>query len=311
MLYLTDNPDATAAFLPRGRTWEPVSVDAFTEQDRVVWDVFGSGRPVWTCEVPVPAGAPYPDRRVVVIDVASTSQFDAAMAALKAGGGLPDGLLCIALAGARFRGQHNRPWTALRGNLHLTAHYRVDASASLVETGLTLLPAIASARSIREASDMRARPRIKWINDILLGGKKVSGVLTATHVQGHTVERAVFGIGINVACAPAIEPTPFVLMPGSLSDYGISLGKIFQSMMGELDSVVATLRTAGSAALYEEYREMADFIGRTVCIWPEHCEDWRTAKPLLQGQVRDLLPDLSLDIEGCEYPVRKGRMAYL
>ncbi len=311
MLCLTDNPDATASFLPRGRTWECVSVDALPDQDRVVWDVFGSGRPVWTCKVPVPVGAPYPDRRVVVIDVASASQFDAAMAALKAGGGLPDGLICIALEGARFRGQHNRPWTALRGNLHLTAHYRIDAPASLVETGLTLLPAIASARAIREASDLRAQPRIKWINDILLGGKKVSGVLTATHVQGPMVERAVFGIGINVACAPAIEPTPFVLMPGSLADYGISLSRILEALIGELDAAVATLRTTGSAALYKEYRDMADFIGRTVCIWPEHCEDWRTAKPLLQGQVRDLLPDLSLDIEGNKFPVRKGRMAYL
>jgi BirA family biotin operon repressor/biotin-[acetyl-CoA-carboxylase] ligase len=247
---------------------------------------------------------------VVLIDDAEGSQFDAAMLALKQGVDLPDGLVCVALAGKRHRGQRARPWTALRGNLHLTAHYRIDAPAPHVETGLTLLPAIASASAIAEATNGRAPVGIKWVNDILIRDRKVSGVLTATHVQGERVERAIFGIGINVAVAPSIEPTPFVPAAGSLAEYDVSVPTVLTALIGQLDSLVAQLKEGGSTGLFPRYRARADFIGREVSIWPENCDDWRSARPLLSGRVIDLLPDLSLVIEGQPQPVRRGRMAY-
>lgn len=311
MLYLTDNPATTASFLPRGAQWERLSAASLSDNDRNLWEVFGVGDELHVCEVPVPAAAAYPERRAVLIDHAVASQFDAAMTALGRGIALPDGLICIALEGAKHRGQRNRPWTALRGNLHLSAHYNVRANGPRVETALTTLPAVAAARAIRDVTHGRALPGIKWINDILLNGKKVSGVLTGTHVQGGDVECAVFGIGVNAGRAPPIEPTPFVPAAGSLERYGLSLSLVFEAVVGELDAGMDLLRTDGSARLLARYREMADFIGRSVCIWPEDCDDWRTATPLLQGQVRALHSDLSLDIDGHEEPVRKGRMAYL
>jgi biotin-[acetyl-CoA-carboxylase] ligase BirA-like protein len=311
MRYFTDQPRNMERFLPHGATWRKAVPDGWDAADQMLWNVFGAGGACWTCDVPVSSGAPYPDRRLLLMDTASASQFDAAMAALKKGDLLPDGLICIALEGTRFRGQRNRPWMALRGNLHLTAHYRVDSPAAQVETGLTMLPAVASARAIRTASNGRARAGIKWVNDILLDGKKVSGVLTATHVQGADVERAVFGVGINVERAPVIESTPFVPAAGSLSAYGLSPASLFNEVVAELDAGMGALRETGSSALFGHYRDMADFIGRAVCIWPESCEDWRTAQPSVQGQVRALNADLSLEIEGQADPVRKGRMSYV
>jgi biotin-(acetyl-CoA carboxylase) ligase len=192
----------------------------------------------------------------------------------------------------------------------LTAHYRIDAPATHVETGLTLLPAIASASAIAEATHGRAPVGIKWVNDILIRDRKVSGVLTSTHVQGERVERAIFGIGINVAVAPSIEPTPFVPAAGSLAEYNVSVPTVLDALIGQLDSLVAQLKEGGSSSLFPRYRALADFIDREVSIWPESCDDWRSARPLLSGRVIDLLPDLSLVIEGQADPIRKGRMAY-
>lgn len=311
MRYLTDHAEATAGLLPRGASWRKAELAQLPDEDRLLCAVFGITAAVWICDVPVPVGAPRPDRRMILIDRAGASQFDAAMEALKQGRPLPDGLVCVALEGARFRGQRNRPWSAVRGNLHLTAHYRIDEPAIRVETGLTMLPAVASAQAIIAASEQRACPRIKWVNDILLDGKKVSGVLTATHVQGATVERAVFGLGVNVARAPDIEPTPFVPAAGSLADFSLSLRRVFDAVVHELDHGVERLCAGGSPALFPVYHALADFIGREVCIWPEQSEDWRQAKPLLRGQVHALRPDLSLEISGEQEPVRSGRMSYV
>ena len=61
-------------------------------------------------------------------------------------------------------------------------------------------------------------PRIKWINDVLLGGRKVSGVITSTVAKGECIEHAVLGIGVNVATTPKFPSGKFVQPPGSLRE---------------------------------------------------------------------------------------------
>lgn len=307
MLYLTDNPRTAASFLPNGLEWRRCAQAALDAGDRQLWDVFGVGKVVWTCKVPVPISVPYPERRLVLIDLASSSQFDAALAALDRRVDLPNGLVCLALEGVRHRGQRQRAWKALRGNLHVTAHYRIGLDATQMAAGLTMLPVVAAASAIEDVTAARVRPRVKWVNDLLVDGRKVAGVLTATHMQGQTVERAVFGIGINVACAPELEPSLLVTPAGALAGGGILLPDILDAVLKRLDEGVEMLRAGAVDALFAAYRGRADFIGRAVRIWPE---DGERHAPICEGQVRELLPDLSLELEGRSEPIRKGRMTY-
>ncbi len=307
MLYLTDHPETTACFLPDGAEWRRGNRATLAESDQPLSDVFGIGEIVWTCEVPVTAGVPHPERRMVLIDHASASQFDAAMAALNGSVDLPDGLVCLALEGARHRGQRQRAWKALRGNLHLTAHYHVGMDAARMAAGLTMLPVVAAARAVEDVTEWRIQPRIKWVNDLLVDGRKVAGVLTATHMRGQTVERAVFGIGINVARAPDLEPSPFVTPAGALTGGAVSLPDALDAVLRRLDEGVDMVRLGALGALFEAYTERADFVGRTVRIWPE---DGESNTPLCEGPVRRLFPNLSLELEGCKEPVRTGRMTY-
>ncbi len=96
--------------------------------ERGLWDLLGGHAGCWRCAMA--PSALYPDRRVILIDHAPSSQFEVLQTALRADIALPDGLICLALTGTGFRGQRQRPWTALRGNLHLTAHYRLNLPAA-------------------------------------------------------------------------------------------------------------------------------------------------------------------------------------
>jgi biotin-(acetyl-CoA carboxylase) ligase len=252
----------------------------------------------------------------VLIDEAADSQFDDAVAATKLAGGLPDGLICLALTGARFRGQRHRPWAALRGNLHLTAHYRFDQlSAREAQASLTMIPSLAAAEAIESVSAMRLKPEIKWVNDVWLSGKKVSGGLTATQVTGDLIDSAVFGIGVNLAVAPEISPTPFVPRAGCLAGDDPSLQGMLPALLREvvfaLDRAVQALKQENHASIFSAYRARAGFIGKVVRIWPEGTEDAKTAPILCEGRVTDLFPDLSLSMEGRSEPIRSGRLAYL
>jgi BirA family biotin operon repressor/biotin-[acetyl-CoA-carboxylase] ligase len=67
---------------------------------------------------------------------------------------------------------------------------------------LTLVPALALVDAVHALSGGSLRPGIKWVNDVLLEGRKIGGALTATETQGDRVRALLLGIGLNVACRP-------------------------------------------------------------------------------------------------------------
>jgi biotin-(acetyl-CoA carboxylase) ligase len=324
---LTDAPDAARALLAPLAAVGAVDAGPLAASMAELWEAFGSGAPPVTAAAPsVREGATA--RVVVVIDEAPRSQFDQMTAALRHGTQLPDGLVTVAAAGARFRGQRGRAWAALRGNLHLCAHYRLDLAAAPTQATLTMLPVVAAAEAVERVTEARVRPTIKWVNDLLLGGRKVGGVLTATHVLGASVTHAVFGIGLNVAQAPSLAPQPpadagaalVANPPGCLADVdpGLvgALPAVLAATVEALDEGIARLRAGDLHSAFERYRERAGFVGQVVTIYPvnEPQTGSRAASglptPLAQGRVAALLPDLSLVIEGHPEPLRSGRMVW-
>jgi BirA family biotin operon repressor/biotin-[acetyl-CoA-carboxylase] ligase len=64
---------------------------------------------------------------------------------------------------------------------------------------LQSLSAAAAAGVLEGIQEATGAPlRLKWPNDILLGGKKLAGVIVETSLRGDTLEWAVIGAGINV-----------------------------------------------------------------------------------------------------------------
>jgi BirA family biotin operon repressor/biotin-[acetyl-CoA-carboxylase] ligase len=177
-----------------------------------------------------------------------------------------------------------------------------------------MAPAVAAAEAIASLDPQRFRPQIKWVNDVFLESRKVSGVLTGTVSAGGWIERVVFGIGINVAEAPVIHPTPFVPAAGCLA--GVDpllrdgLPRLAGQVVARLDAMVQLLRDARTREVVDRYRGAAGFIGREVRIWPEGIEDWERTHPAHVGRVTAMFPDGSLAVSGSPEPVRSGRLAY-
>jgi BirA family biotin operon repressor/biotin-[acetyl-CoA-carboxylase] ligase len=60
---------------------------------------------------------------------------------------------------------------------------------------LPLIAALAVAKTINSSIGVRAR--VRWPNDIFVGGRKLAGVLAETKFKGNQVEYALLGVGIN------------------------------------------------------------------------------------------------------------------
>lgn len=102
------------------------------------------------------------------------------------------------------RGRRGRGWSSTPGNLMMTVV--VPASIWASTPSLESAPiraAILVARYLRETFGIRVT--LKWPNDILLGGRKLGGILCETSSSGSTIGDLLIGIGLNVSTAPGLD----------------------------------------------------------------------------------------------------------
>ena len=112
-----------------------------------------------------------------------------------AGEGAPAGTIVIAGEQTRGRGRRGRAWASAAGQglfLSMLMRPRSDQPASSV----TLRLGLAAALAIEEVAPVRVA--LKWPNDLLIGSRKVAGILCEGAFEGERAAHAVAGIGINV-----------------------------------------------------------------------------------------------------------------
>lgn len=246
----------------------------------------------------------------IVIAHAARSQFDDLQAAARADASLPDDLVAVALAGERFRGQRGRPWSALEGNLHLCRFARLDLAADAAQGAVSALPAVATAEAIDEGRGGDDAVHVKWVNDLLVAGRKVGGVISASGARGGRLGHALWGIGVNVEREPVVERDPRVPPVGSLARLApraADLPSLTQRVARRLDARIEQLRRGDHGALLAAYRDRSMVIGRRVALWPSS-DDASADAPLHVGRVLALRDDLGLELDGWPQVVHGGRI---
>lgn len=109
--------------------------------------------------------------------------------------GAEEGTLVIAERQTAGKGRRGRNWESEPGTgIYMSLVLRPGTSPVNVP-GITLVTALALVNSIKETCN--AEPFIKWPNDIVLGGKKVCGILTEMSSELNYINYVVTGIGIN------------------------------------------------------------------------------------------------------------------
>lgn len=113
--------------------------------------------------------------------------------------GAPDGQIVLSGEQTDGRGRRGRTFFSPRGKgLYLSMLLRPFCAPTDVST-ITAWTAVAVMRAIEEVCGMK--PGIKWVNDLFLNGKKISGILTEMSVEsesGH-IQHVIIGIGLNVS----------------------------------------------------------------------------------------------------------------
>ena len=111
---------------------------------------------------------------------------------------IPDKFLIVAQKGDGFIGYKSRKWIADEGNLHLTVFLKPQKQIIQFATGFTIIAVVSILQTLDQIQELKGRAGVRWVNDIVIDNKKISGVLSWTQVQGKIVENASLGLGINI-----------------------------------------------------------------------------------------------------------------
>lgn len=117
----------------------------------------------------------------------------------QANAGAPEGLVILANTQTRGHGRYGRSFfSPADSGLYMSLLLRPHGYSPEQAASLTTMAAVAACEAIEAVSGCKAA--IKWVNDVLIAGKKVCGILTegAVSLENQSMEYVVLGIGINV-----------------------------------------------------------------------------------------------------------------
>jgi BirA family biotin operon repressor/biotin-[acetyl-CoA-carboxylase] ligase len=167
-----------------------------------------------------------------------------------------DGLAVFAEKQTRGRGRRGRVWHAPAGTSLLMSVLLFPRPALRDALLLTCLSVVAVCDTLEDAFALK--PQIKWPNDVLLGGRKVCGILVELNAG------AVLGIGLN--CNGLSEDLPPEVREAATTlaeqtGTVVDRSRLARRLLQTLDAVYEELRAAGPARLWNRWRERAR--GRT------------------------------------------------
>ncbi len=172
--------------------------------------------------------------------------------------GAPEGTLVLADAQTAGRGRLGRSWFSPAGkslflSLVLRPEIRADAAHGYV---------FAAAVAVAEAASAWLPPavpvEIKWPNDVLLAGRKASGINLPAQLEGDRVAWLVLGIGVNVNLEEADFPPE---LRGIATSLRIAAGApqdragFAEALLERLETWLDRLRADGLGPVLDLYRE--------------------------------------------------------
>jgi BirA family biotin operon repressor/biotin-[acetyl-CoA-carboxylase] ligase len=132
-----------------------------------------------------------------------------------------------------------------------------------------LLITTATAVAVSQAIDTVAgvASRIKWVNDIYIGDKKVCGILTeaSLNFESGSLEYAIVGIGINIETQDF--PEEINKVAGSLFCEKPTGSPITSILVAEvLNNMAKCMNTLTDQAFLDEYRRRSFLIGKDIIV---------------------------------------------
>jgi BirA family biotin operon repressor/biotin-[acetyl-CoA-carboxylase] ligase len=173
--------------------------------------------------------------------------------------GALEGTVVVADEQSAGKGRLDRVWLSPEGSLSLSiVLYPRMAYLSYI----IMMASLAVVRAVKVVTGLRAQ--IKWPNDVLIGGKKVCGILVESGIRDISVDYTIIGIGVNVNLK-ALDIADILPVATSLSDElgkNVSRLELLRHLLVEVENLYLLL--PDGETVYREWRDNLITLGRRV-----------------------------------------------
>lgn len=206
------------------------------------------------------------------------------VAARLAESGAEEGTTVVAERQTAGRGRHGRVWISPPGaGLYVSVIVRPVTVLSTGENPaalLTLASGVAIAEAVRAVTGLPAE--IKWPNDVLIGRRKLAGILAEAAVQAGALQFIVVGFGVNLQ--PAAYPpelAPRVTSIEAETTRPADRALLFAEILAALGERYADLRAGRFDAILSAWRRLA------LSLPGAHVE-WDSPAGVVRGRAQDI-----------------------
>ena len=161
------------------------------------------------------------------------------------------------------RGRRGREWHSPKGGIYISFILKPNVPPERAPQ-ITLLSSVALVETLNSMKS-KMNAKIKWPNDILISGRKISGILTELSSDMEKINYVVVGIGINLN-------TDLEDLPEKAASLKVEMGqeisvKLFlKSFFEHYDTVYQEYLDNGIAQIIEKWKKNSDTLGKNVKI---------------------------------------------
>ncbi len=230
-------------------------------------------------------------RTLHVLDEVTSTNSQAATLAQQ---GTPHGAVVVAETQTAGRGRLGRSWHSPPGkNLYCSLLLRATPGRDQQTLWLSWIPLIAAlavSRAVQVIAGLK--PTVKWPNDILIGNRKLGGVLCESSGLGTSHAVVIVGIGLNVNIRRNDFPEDLRELATSLvieAQHPFDRAALLAAILLEMETRCEAFFSDAREDILKEYVLRCGTVGRRVIVELAHGEH-------VDGTAESILPDGSLRV---------------
>lgn len=181
------------------------------------------------------------------------------------------GTAVIAVTQTQGKGRGKKTWASPAGGLYCSFLLKARDPQHLPD--ISILAGVAVCQTVRELLPKHFEVSLKWPNDVLIGKKKVAGILCES--AGEDPRMCVVGVGINVNTAEK-ELLPFAENPFPATSFSTEFGatpldleKVFTILTRKLFGIYQIYQNEGFETVRHVWENNCSFVNKRV----EFCEN--------------------------------------
>ncbi|HOE93405.1 MAG TPA: biotin--[acetyl-CoA-carboxylase] ligase [Methanofastidiosum sp.] len=174
-----------------------------------------------------------------------------------------EGTVVISEVQTSGRGRRGREWNSPKGGIYISFILKPNIPPEKAPQ-LTLVSSLALVETLK-SMDKKLDAKIKWPNDILIKGKKISGILTELSSDIEKINHIVVGVGVNLNTDKNALPETGTSLKTEMGE-NVSIKLFLKLFLEHFDLVYKEYITNGINKIIERWKFNSDTLGKKVKI---------------------------------------------